>query len=589
MIKYLISIQLLMFFCINASAQLSFSSIPSDLQFIPRNSDNVGVILISGNYNDSTYNQIRVKLSDNSQNMILKDSVINIANNGNFLINLLIAPALKEYNIDIFLKNNTNEEHVKTVKDIVCGDIFIVNGQSNALASLALDDSLTASPGGETQNLLYSNKYCRSIGFNLSTAKYNEASGTPLDKDFTFARPSCIWWEIGFVGAWAMKLQNELANTTNIPSCFVNGAFSGAKIDLLLPSKYPSDSAHLNLNIPYDRLLKKLNYHGLSHFVKGIFWHQGEADALPELNPIAYTEKFENLYNSWKNDYPNAEKIFFFQINTGCSPFESITGLFRDLQVKIAEKHDDIAIMSTVGNTYQDRNNDNCHFSTKGYNNIADKIAPLVKKYIYGFEYADSLILPPRIKKIYISQPDEICLHFNMPINLQLSESIKGFTYYMKDYFYGYNYSALKLTGVRSSGNNVFLQFPENSLIPRKITYLPNNYAYDNLYCGPWILNSKNTLGALSFFEFPVTFLPQTTDITIYPNPAKETVIIGLKEKFSENTITLSDMEGRTIIEFTDKENTEIYIDTKGLLQGVYLIKIKNSSFSVIKKLIINH
>lgn len=196
----------------------------------------------------------------------------------------------------VYRKNRNSEVLEKTVNDLVCGDGFLVSGQSNAVSAFDLVN------GGTTQDALYSNPYCRAIGACLDIAFSREQSPNPtsIAADYIFARPSCIYWQDGFTGAWALKMQNELANQSGVPSCMVNNAWSARSIVESHASAYPSNIHHLNLYTSYDRGYKKLSLYGLTHYVKGIFWYQGETDTVS--NTHNYFNSFEQVYKSWKDE-----------------------------------------------------------------------------------------------------------------------------------------------------------------------------------------------------------------------------------------------------------------------------------------------
>jgi gingipain R len=76
-------------------------------------------------------------------------------------------------------------------------------------------------------------------------------------------------------------------------------------------------------------------------------------------------------------------------------------------------------------------------------------------------------------------------------------------------------------------------------------------------------------------------------EFNIYPNPSNEYMYIT-GENICE--IELSTLEGKTVKYITVVNNEEkTFIDTKELLSGVYLLKVKNNINSSLKKISINH
>ncbi len=498
------------------NAQITFTSIPKDLELIPRNALNKGNFIISGNSSTSNYNQIRTVIKNTANSSIVEDKTTTLSATGNFSVSHQITAALIEYKIEVYLKTKTTQSGLLyTVNNVVCGDVFILAGQSNAHG--ACDYNTFPLPGASA-NI---NKFCRSIGTHPQIAFSREvpiATPTnpnpipvPMSEDFKWTRPSITWWDNGYMGVWALKLQNDLAIETRIPSCIINGAFSGSNIASNLATNTPSNVGTLNLYSYYDRLYKKININGLQNYVKGIFWYQGEADSHSECEAKDYISKFSSLHDSWKADYPNFQKIFLFQTNVCYAPYE---GLFRSVQTILGTKYSDIITMSTIGITSADKDlTDPIHYNCIGYINIANKIKPVVKKNIYGFTLNDNDILPPKITRSYYSiksaSTNQICLEFDKNILVQAPVTFNGITTNLKDFFFGENNSQLNILSVTTSQNKIFLNLASNSVIPNMISYLPitNPYPYSttNFYFGPWIMNSLNTIGALSFHEFPIT------------------------------------------------------------------------------------
>jgi len=94
---------------------------------------------------------------------------------------------------------------LNTVSNLVCGDAYIIEGQSNAAAN---------APGSEAPNI-YTNTWIRSYGGGRGYA-------TRADQ-----------YQIGY---WGMDLASNLWATYNMPICIINGAVSGTCIYLHQPN-----------------------------------------------------------------------------------------------------------------------------------------------------------------------------------------------------------------------------------------------------------------------------------------------------------------------------------------------------------------
>jgi len=479
-------------------AQVEFSAIPQDLQMIPRDKNNRAIIKLAGKNLRPEYNQIRSIVKKTSNDSIVEDFITELDTSNVFSIQHRIPVALAEYDLKIYLRTSYSELLVKVVHRITAGDYFIIAGQSNGLAASNGDYS------GTDEMISYDNLWIRGIGTHDNPLSPDYPCET---QDYNFYQSTSNWLQEGFVGTWGLTLQFYLSKETGIPNCFINGSRAGSTINQNLASQTPSKEKSLDSCKVYDRLFKKVIHYQLDSAIRGIFWYQGESDAaLAHSNSCDYLNKFRALYSSWKADYPNLEKIFLLQLNTGCNTM--YIGELREIQRRISYQYADVVILSTFCEEADDRDADQCHYTTKGYNKIANNLLPLVIKYMYNGDLNDNAILPPKIKRAHYSSENQLCLEFDMNVNVQQSKKYSDTSIaYIKDYFFGENNSPLNIVSVTSKDNLVYLNLTSEGFKPKKITYLPHSYSFiPTLYTGPWILNQYNTnIKALSFYEFAVT------------------------------------------------------------------------------------
>jgi hypothetical protein len=79
-------------------------------------------------------------------------------------------------------------------------------------------------------------------------------------------------------------------------------------------------------------------------------------------------------------------------------------------------------------------------------------------------------------------------------------------------------------------------------------------------------------------------------NISLYPNPSKETSTLNIENINDKARISVVDMQGRVILqrELTPNNNSiTTTIDTKDLSQGIYFVKINSDKINVAKKLIV--
>ncbi len=77
-------------------------------------------------------------------------------------------------------------------------------------------------------------------------------------------------------------------------------------------------------------------------------------------------------------------------------------------------------------------------------------------------------------------------------------------------------------------------------------------------------------------------------DFIVHPNPAKESVQISINSSLSDKAeIAIYDLRGRKVLAKSIKKTLSTQIDLSGLNSGVYLLKLKDRSNEIVKKLII--
>jgi len=577
----------LVFLGYSLSAQIEFSKIPKYLQLFPRDSSNYGHFEVQGY--SPVAGKLRTLVSEMTTGAAVETFSQTLKAYETFTVTHKIPACLKEYKLEVFLTENSKEEHrEKLVYGLVAGDFFIVDGQSNAECPVAENT--------DKHDSIYYNPFTRVIGTDFAVATSLSADSAyplqSLERDCAFARPSSISYyhgDFGFSGVWPITLQCDLANKSGIPNCFINGSQGGTEIGKhfashtpsLPDSLYPSNGPHYHPQaLIYDRMYAKLYANKALAGVKGIFWYQGESDGnIPMDSSLTYGKKFQTLYTSWKADYPSLKKIVVVQINMGCGG--DYHNIVREIQRKFPEFYPDVAVMSTIGSPVTERASDLCHYTIEGYTRIGKKLAPLAEKYIYDLPLDEELILPANIKRAYYTNKIQICLEFNKAVIVQDSciynAPNKGVAY-LKDYFFREFQNLIHITSITSDGSKIFLNLAHGEPDVNKITYLPKIFTtIPSLYAGPWILNETNPeLGAYAFTDFPVEKIPQTESVLFFPNPAIDYVELRFNN-YGTNKIWIYDLYGNLMLTSTTK-NKQDFLNVQTFRSGVYMIVIQHAS-----------
>ena len=382
-----------------------------------------------------------------------------------------LKPGLTKYAVEFGAKTGANERVLETVTNLVCGDAFLIDGQSNALAT---DTGEEAPP--------FASDWIRSYGHPTG-----DANGP---------RPN-LWcngvWKArggvsGELGYWGMELAKRLVDSRKVPICIINGAVGGTRINQHQRNPLnPED-----LSTFYGRTLWRVRQARLTHGIRAILWHQGENDQGAD-GPTGrygwetYREYFVAMSAGWKQDFPNVQNYYLFQIwPNACSMGNNGGGdMLREVQRELPALYSHLGIMSTLGI----RPPGGCHYPLAGWAEFARLIQPLMERDLYGNAPTAS-ITPPNLQRVaYTGKArDAITLEFDQPV-LWLDSLTNQF------YLDG---AANKVAAGAASGNVITLKLKAPSAA-RKITYLKeSSWSQDNLIYG------GNAIAALTFCDVPI-------------------------------------------------------------------------------------
>ncbi|MEP7195726.1 MAG: sialate O-acetylesterase [Saprospiraceae bacterium] len=485
----------------------TFSVIPKNYELIPRDTNNKADIKIAGTFNQINYDSIKlIVLKDNAP--YSTETKLLQSKNGKISFNFSssIDAGLHEFRLELSLIKQKKDSLIKVVDHIVCGDVFIITGQSNSIF------------GGTSEN----NNYCRTFGKNYSFNK----------KDTNWIIASAAGYGGGpDIGAWGMFMAKKLIETYKIPICIMNGGVGGTTIEQHQRNDinpYEPNSIYGSLNY---RMLKS----GLANAVKGIFWYQGESNS-----SNLYFENFKALYQDWILDYPNIKNVYVVQIHHGCGAGDH--NKLREIQRKLPESFPIITLMSTMALP----GHDGCHYLLTGYSELGNRMYSLVAKDFYKEQFTEEIYPPNIIKSFYTSKShNEIAVlfdHCKLGLKIQSDSAIGRYNISLKDYFYLDNLSG-KIEALQNHEDTLFLKLKQPYLA-KTLSYLPEvNYIDTALvYEGPYLTNLKG-IGALTFYNVPVEMeiisnnidLINEFQISAFPNPIAQSKFKELHFNSSEN------------------------------------------------------
>jgi hypothetical protein len=546
----------------------TFLSLPKHLQFYQRDETDSALVLISGNIYQQGFDSIYTEIvKDGILMQRISAPLIYESGKASFTFQPKIHAELSEYSADIGLKSFTKDTIIAYSDSIVCGDVILINGQSNAI----------------NNNLQYTNEFYRTFGRNYSQ---NYA-----DTLWAISSTAVDFGGGTEVGSWGLRLQELIKDTYHLPTCIINGGVSGTTIEQHLADPH----FHDNHRTIYGSMLYRAEKAKLAAKANVLYWYQGEWNTLSN-----YDSNFHLLYNAWKEDYPAIKKIYLLQTRMGCTA--GFSADLRELQRNLQDSFPNLESFATMGLP----GHDGCHFASQGYSLLGDMLFNLYARDFHGSH--DTLqISSPNIRKAYFTDSikNTIVLEFSpkeTQFDIRGDTNINGVHADIKDYFY-LNDTAKVVRTITSSGNKIFLDLkrPSSAFF---ISYLPDKFYNDTnvTYEGPWLLNTRG-LGAFSFYHVPIidttkrdTILQQSIlkdqvgDLSadVYPNPSNGKFSLRYHLRGQQSIhITITDLLGRIIASLTKNYvPTDRREDTFELesAEGVYLCRLQTqNSFETIK------
>ena len=436
---------------------------PEDNQFYARDDNNEGTLYYNGALDEAADS---VFLKVYADDKAYKGESAKPAADKSYAFAVKLKPGLVHYKLEFGTKTGGTEKLLHTVSNIVCGDAYLIDGQSNAVATSWGKDDFP-----ETSEWIRS---FGSMGRDPKTIRWGNAiRRAPADR-LT-------------VGYWPFDLAKRLVADQKIPICIINGAVGGTMLCEHL--RNPADPT--DLTTIYGRMLWRVQQAGLTHGIRGLLWHQGEADQgtlgpTGDYNYKAYHQYFVDLSAAWKQDYPNLLNYYIYQIWPNACTDPSANDMLREVQRTLPHLYSNMRIMSTLGIVP----GSGCHYLPAGYEQFATLMCPLVEQDNYGLVPTKAITAPDLRKASFTSAAhDEIALEFaqdmawnNGSASLFALDGLTG-----------------KVVSGTASGKTIKLKLSEASTA-KTITYLigKSRWEQGNLIYG------SNGIAALTFCEVPL-------------------------------------------------------------------------------------
>ncbi|MGB2822858.1 MAG: DUF2341 domain-containing protein [Phycisphaerae bacterium] len=440
---------------------------PQDNQFYARDDRNEGTLYCNGALDKAADSVFLKVYADDKLITTLKQKP---TPDKGYAFTVKLKPGLIKYRVECGAMAGGTETILHTAGNMVCGDAYLIDGQSNALAT----DTREQSPR-ETHDWIRS--YARPRHYRKG------------EKQNLWCNP--VWKaqreHKAELGWWGMELAKRLVASQKVPIFIVNGAVGGTRID----QHQRSGTDPTDLETIYGRMLWRVREAKLTHGVRAVIWHQGESDQGADgpdggYGWESYQRYFVDMSAAWKQDFPNIRHYYIFQIwPNSCSMGNGNGDMLREVLRTLPRLYSNMDVMSTLGITPPGP----AHFPLTGWAEFARLIQPLIERDSYGATFTEP-ITPPDLKRAYYTSDtrDAIALEFDQPV-------------VWKDPLIGQFYldgEKEKVASGAVAGNVITLKLKAASAASR-ITYLHEmSWSQKNLLIG------ANGIAALTFCNVPV-------------------------------------------------------------------------------------
>ena len=440
---------------------------PEDGQFYARNDKNVGTLYCNGTLDQPADSLVLKVYAD--ENLVETLNQKPTAEK-TYAFAAKLKPGLIKYRVELVAKSGGTETLLHKAGNLVCGDAYLIDGQSNALAT----DTGEQSPPDTSE-------WIRSYGSPAGDGKGARQN--------LWCNP--VWkaqkGEKAELGWWGMELAKRLLASQKMPIFIINGAVGGTRID----QHFRNEANPTDTNTIYGRMLWRMENARLTHGIRAVLWHQGESDQ-GTAGPgggygwESYQQYFMDLSAAWKQDLPNIRHYYIYQIwPNSCSMGNGHGDMMREVQRTLPRLYSNMDVMSTLGITPAGP----CHYPLAGWSEFARLIQPLIERDMYGIKAAESITAPNLRKAGYATAvKDTITVEFDQPV--VWLDSLVG-QFYLdgeKD----------KIASGSVKGNVITLKLKAPATA-RKITYLKEMAWNQND-----LIFGANGIAALTFCDVPL-------------------------------------------------------------------------------------
>jgi hypothetical protein len=447
---------------------VEFDTLPKPMQVYPRIlQSNTAIIPVTGTVVSNGYDDIVLTVYRDDVLYSSETQALSYASGeASFSLSAEIQAETHNYDFVVTLLSGGSPAEVVRVEDVVAGDVYLVNGQSNSVAQRE---------GGGSANH-NQDQFVRSYGTRSAIPATISGDHTwrMADGDLGHEAP-------GGVGQWSLRLGRRLRDAYGIPICIINNGRGAQKIGYF----QRSDSSHMSLANNYGRMLYRAYHAGVTGSVRAILWYQGESDMGAG---DTHENGFTNLYNDWVDNYRGFEQVYVFQVRVGCSVEKNDVDM-RDRQRRFADyPHMKITALSTLG--FDGHNG--CHYTyNNGYEALGEEAFNILARDLYGSTNTNN-IDPPNISHAFFSNAGrkEITLVMRNPTDTLTFDAGAEDDFLLEG-------NHVPVASGRIASNTVVLTLTSRCRDATGISYTGHAYA------GPYIKNAGE-IGLFSLYNIPI-------------------------------------------------------------------------------------
>jgi hypothetical protein len=332
---------------------VSIAESPQDRQLVPRDSKGGATVPVAGRITDPRVKRVQLRVTSNGRTETFSSS------GTTFRFTPRIKAALQEYTFELRATGTGVDRVVARREGVVSGDVYVVQGQSNAEAA-----KFNGAANAEES------PYLRSFGSSTSNGPISGA-----DRVWHYATGD-VTSQSGSVGQWAIRMGRRIVDTYKVPVALFNGAHGGQPISFFQRNDANPD----DLNTNYGRLRTRLQAAGVISQVRGVLWYQGESD---NDNASVHVSGFTALMQDWRSDFGTAisggSRYYVYQVRTSpCGNTAAVN--LREAQRELGDTLG-VTLLSTNGLS----GHDGCHYAyLGGYRDLGDHTFAVLARDLYG-------------------------------------------------------------------------------------------------------------------------------------------------------------------------------------------------------------